>query len=446
MVAVRIDPYLTGPDHVVLSNLFHDVQKPLSHHSSTSTDKDAIAQLQALNDEKNPGFQPTVFTTWDEKDLPPWINDYLVKPYTTWAKSVVRHPTDVVFLTHIITYFLVSVPSAILLFYHFTWVHGVLHAIWSLWCAGSFTLMMHNHIHNNGVLSKSWAWLDYTFPYILEPLMGHTWDSYYYHHVKHHHVESNGPDDLSSTVRYQRDDLLNFLCYVGRFLFLIWLELPLYFVRKGKLVLACKAGTTELVNYLLIYLVTTRANLRASTFVFLIPFVQLRLGLMIGNWGQHALVDEREPDSDFRSSITLMDVPSNRFCFNDGYHTAHHLNPRRHWRDQPIHFLQQKEAYRNGRALVFHNIDYLMMTVKLLQKDYEYLAKCLVPIGEQTRMSQLEIVAMLRTKTKRFTEEDIARKFKPSTTAPSARKRSGKKKGVEDAFEVSQVRLLTKVQ
>ncbi|KAL9096034.1 MAG: hypothetical protein Q9165_001556 [Trypethelium subeluteriae] len=427
MVAASIDPYLTRPDHVVLDSLFHDVQYPFNDHGSTSIDKDAIAQLQALNDEKNVDFQPTVFTTWDEKDLPPFVNHYFVKPYTMWAKKVVRHPTDVVFLTHIITYFLVSVPSAILLFCHFTWVHGVLHAIWSLWSAGSFTLMMHNHIHNNGVLSKSWAWLDCTFPYILEPLMEHTWDSYYYHHVKHHHVEGNGPDDLSSTLRYQRDDLFNFLCYVGRFLFLIWLELPLYFVRKGKPVLACKSGTTELLNYLLLYLVTTRVDSKASTFVFLIPFIQLRLGLMIGNWGQHALVDEIEPDSDFRSSITLIDVPSNRFYFNDGYHTAHHLNPRRHWRDQPLHFLQQKEAYCNGRALVFHNIDYLMMTVKLLQKDYEYLAKCLVPIGDQTLMSQLEIAAMLRTKTKRFTEEDIARRFKPSTTAPSARKWSGKK-------------------
>ena len=31
--------------------------------------------------------------------------------------------------------------------------------------------------------------------------------------------------------------------------------------------------------------------------------------MMVGNWGQHALVDEVEPDSDFRSSITLIDVP-----------------------------------------------------------------------------------------------------------------------------------------
>lgn len=44
----------------------------------------------------------------------------------------------------------------------------------------------------SGILNSSWAWLDKAFPYVLEPLMGHTWDSYYYHHVKHHHVEGNG--------------------------------------------------------------------------------------------------------------------------------------------------------------------------------------------------------------------------------------------------------------
>jgi hypothetical protein len=43
--------------------------------------------------------------------------------------------------------------------------------------------------------------------------------------------------------------------------------------------------------------------------VFLVPLALMRLALMTGNWGQHALVDESEPDSDFRSSITLIDVP-----------------------------------------------------------------------------------------------------------------------------------------
>lgn len=45
-----------------------------------------------------------------------------------------------------------------------------------------------------------------------------------------------------------------------------------------------------------------------STFVFLLPFVLLRLALMVGNWGQHALVDELDPSSDLRTSITMLDV------------------------------------------------------------------------------------------------------------------------------------------
>ncbi|KAK4986065.1 hypothetical protein LTR28_002049 [Elasticomyces elasticus] len=133
-------------------------------------------------------------------------------------------------------------------------------------------------------------------------------------------------------------------------------------------------------------MLATRVDFRATLFAVILPLILMRIGMMVGNWGQHALVDEVEPDSDFRSSITLVDVA-------------------------PLHFLQAKEQYRDGRALVFQNIDYIMMTVKLIQKDYMHLAGCLVPIGEQVHMSKKEIAEMLRTKTKKFSEEDIAKKF-----------------------------------
>ena len=53
-----------------------------------------------------------------------------------------------------------------------------------------------------------------------------------------------------------------------------------------------------------------------------------------------------------------------------------------------------------------------MITIKLLQKDYMYLANCLVPMGDQIGMSQQALAQMLRTKTREFTEDDIKRKFK----------------------------------
>lgn len=73
--------------------------------------------------------------------------------------------------------------------------------------------------------------------------------------------------------------------------------------------------------------------------------------------------------------------------------------------------MKAKSQYREGRALVFQNIDYIMMTVSLLRKDYMHLAACLVPIGDQVGMEQKEIADMLRSKTKRFSEQDIMKKY-----------------------------------
>ena len=358
-----IHPFLTEPDTIVLKNLLQDP----NDDGSLDRDQAAIQSLAALNDATSKVFQPTVFTTWDvtsssarqaiiseEEPTSRFIGDskgstfldagsesytildsskdrstfprllnskaaplaqlldrHLLQPYISWASGTVRRPTDVVFLTHIILYLTTSVPSAFYLYYSFSWLRAISHGLMQAWFCGPFTLMLHNHIHNNGILAKEYAWFDKSFPYILEPLMGHTWDSYYYHHVKHHHVESNGPNDLSSTVRYQRDELKDFLMYFGRFLGFIWIELPLYFLRTGKRTLAAKCLVSELTSYLTIFLLA-RSNFRPTLFVFLIPLLLMRIAMMVGNWGQHAFVDEVEPDSDFRSSITLIDVPVSR--------------------------------------------------------------------------------------------------------------------------------------
>lgn len=307
-----IAPDLTQADDLVLRNLIRDVDVKsipegnphslLGDNEDGHDDETTEQGLLKLNKE------PTVFTAWDLKDLQADLRKSLIGPYVRWAQGIVRNPTDVVFLTHILLYLSTSLTSAIFLYYRFSWPHGVLHSAMQLWYCGSFTLMLHNHIHNNGILAKQYAWLDSLWPYVLEVLMGHTWHSYYYHHVKHHHVENNGPEDLSSTVRYQRDELLDFLIYVGRFIFFIWIELPLYFFRKNRAIYGAKVAFWELSNYLFIILMA-KYNFRATLFVLIIPLIQMRLGLMIGNWGQHALIDKVEPMSDLRSSITLIDVP-----------------------------------------------------------------------------------------------------------------------------------------
>ncbi|KAH7402855.1 hypothetical protein BKA66DRAFT_10660 [Pyrenochaeta sp. MPI-SDFR-AT-0127] len=433
------DAELTGPDRVVLSVLQKEYEshenapdKPSSETAEESDDsakkhskfvspspedlqdqeQQAIAYLRNLNNPKSDDFEPTIFSSVDEPDIKnPIFRQWIIDPYIRWARTVVRVETDVVMVTHLLLYSCTTLPSAMYLFYNFHWWHAVIHCVIQGWYMGAYTLLRHQHIHMRGVLAKRYAIIDQLFPYILDPAMGHTWNSYYYHHVKHHHVEGNGPDDLSSTVRYQRDDVWDFLHYVGRFYFLIWFDLPRYFLRTRKPGLAFKAGGWEIGNYAFLYTMFTFVNTRATIFVFLIPLALMRLALMTGNWGQHALVDEVEPDSDFRSSITLIDVPSNRYCYNDGYHTSHHLNPLRHWRDHPVAFLSQKKQYADENALVFYNIDYMFLTINLLRKNYEHVAKCLVPMGDQMKLTLDERVAMLKRKTRKFTEEEIAEKW-----------------------------------
>ncbi|ETS76340.1 hypothetical protein PFICI_11727 [Pestalotiopsis fici W106-1] len=420
---IVFDSGITTSDRIVLEDLVSDIKqfgqsrargknKPDGDGAAT---KSALATLDELNNPKSPAFQPTVFTSKDYDQLHsgrPFRN-WLLQTYVGMAQSIVRFESDVVMLTHLLLYFTTTVPSALYLFFwHFTWLHGLAHFMMQISYMGTYTLMMHQHIHMRGILKKRFALFDYLFPYITDPLMGHTWNSYYHHHVKHHHAEGNGPQDLSSTIYYQRDSIRHFLLYSTRFVFFVWLDLPIYFLRKNKRILAAKTAFWELSSYTVLY-VAYRLNPKPTLCVFIFPLVLLRLGLMFGNWGQHAFVDEEDPSSDYRSSITLIDTASNRHCFNDGYHTSHHLNPLRHWREHPNSFIKSKALYASQDALVFHNIDYLMITIRLLQKDYKCLARCMIPIGErQLSMSMDERIALLKRHTRKFTREEIEVKFR----------------------------------
>lgn len=280
-----------------------------SGEKSSNRDEEDVAKLRGMRDPAHADYMPSLFLTVDgwPTSLPPVVNKLVLQPYVRFARRVVRHESDVVMLTHLILYFTTSVPSALLLYRHFTYLHGVLHLIMQGYYMGTYTLMMHQHIHMRGILAKKYAFFDGLFPYLTDPMMGHTWNGYYYHHVKHHHVEGNGPDDLSSTIRFQRDSPWAFLQYLGRFYFLIWFDLPRYFIRKNRPGMALQAAASELLTYAF-YIMMARISLKPTIFVYLIPLMFMRLGLMVGNWGQHALVDDVEPDSDFRSSITLVDV------------------------------------------------------------------------------------------------------------------------------------------
>lgn len=55
-----------------------------------------------------------------------------------------------------------------------------------------------------------------------------------------------------------------------------------------------------------------------------------------------------------------------------------------------------------------------MITVKVLMKDYEYLARRLVPVDNPRALSIEERVTLLKQHTRQFTDDEIRLKFKSS--------------------------------
>lgn len=310
-VMIPVDPALTPADSIVLQNLLQDAHAPqecseIKADKPLSKDTETLDTLAALSNPDNRYFQPVVLTSWDSFQVPSVANAYLLRQYINWASNVVRNPSDIVYITHILILFTLGVPNAVFLFMHFNWPQAILQWMLVTYFVGPYSVLTHHHVHGRGVMSPPWAWLDTVFPYILGPLMGQTWNSFYYHH-KHHHVEDNGPEDISSTIRYQRDSGLDLALYIGRFVFLGWLELPLYYIRKGSHTRAFKFFAWEIASYAFIILLA-KVNFPAAMMALFVPLIQWRVAVMANNWAQHAFVDEDEPTSDFRSSITLIDV------------------------------------------------------------------------------------------------------------------------------------------
>jgi Fatty acid desaturase len=311
--------------------------------------------------------------------------------------SMVNEERDLVFVDLALCQSLVLFPMAALLYWRFHIAMGLVYlALLGLYWLGPYVLMLHNTSHRR-LFKRKYDALNYYIPCVLGPLFGESPMSYFAHHVGMHHPENNLKDDLSSTMRFQRDSVWGFTRYFSRFFFAAWLELPLYFAKKGRrrLLLQCLLG--ELSLWALIG-VAFHFNPQATTFVLILPYVICRFGMMAGNWAQHAFIDASAPENCYRNSLTCINSTYNRRCFNDGYHIGHHVRATRHWTEMPGDFWSQRERYAQENAIVFEGLDFFMVWLFLMMKRYDWLAKRMIDLGETRTVEQR--IALLRERTR----------------------------------------------
>jgi fatty acid desaturase len=292
------------------------------------------------------------------------------------------------------------VPCIALVYGFFSWPLAL--AFWAVqlgWLSAPVILMLHNTMHRP--FFKRRPFLNRAHPYLMSALFGIP-TGYMEHHVAMHHVENNLPPDLSSTMRFQRDNPLHFLAYWARFFFLIVFELPSYLSRKKRGPLASRALVSTLAHWALMAGLLW-LNWRATLVVFVVPWFMIHLLMMVGNWGQHAFIDERRPGDSYVNSITCINSGYNARAFNDGYHIGHHVKSNRHWTEMPQDFIDNAERYAREGCIVFERVDFFIVSMLLFVKQYDFLARRFVRLPGDTR-SHEEIVALLKSRTRAIPE------------------------------------------
>ncbi|HEX4447123.1 MAG TPA: fatty acid desaturase [Polyangiaceae bacterium] len=315
------------------------------------------------------------------------------------AAALIQDPRDLPFVKLMVVLSLLVIPTGVWLFLPgaFRWWLAGLHLAVVVYFLGPFVLMLHNTSHRK-LFKRRWDWMNAYIPWILGPFFGESPETYFAHHVGMHHPENNLHDDLSCTLPYRRDSVIDFLRYFTRFMFIVLFELLQYFAKKGRraLMLRCLGGEAA---FYAVVIALSFVEWRATLMVFVAPFLITRFAMMAGNWAQHAFIDEASPANSYRNSITCINSTYNRRCFNDGYHIGHHLKQTRHWTEMPVEFAQNIDQYAAERAIVFEGIDFFGVWFCLMLGRYDWLARRYVTLGE-TRPSDEEIIAMLQSRTR----------------------------------------------
>jgi len=266
---------------------------------------------------------------------------------------------------------------------------------------GSFILMLHLTSHRP-LFKKEYKFLNNIIPWFIGPFFGETPEAYFAHHLGMHHAEDNMPEDLSSTMKYQRDSFADFMSYYFDFIVFGIFDLSSYLKRKNRMKIRKKFISGETAFWIMAVLLFF-VNFKASLFIFVIPVLVVRFLMMAGNWGQHAFIDRNNPKNNYTNSINCINVRYNRTCFNDGYHIVHHLKPAMHWLELPEEFSKNIPNYVKNKAIIFEGIDFFQVWFFLMTKQYGTLAKRLVVTDPEITTKE-EAIAFLKQRTARISD------------------------------------------
>jgi fatty acid desaturase len=202
-------------------------------------------------------------------------------------------------------------------------------ALLPLTCLFAFIacIIKHNHIHSPTFARESW---NRALDYLLGFCTGQSTAAIIPVHQERHHEHSQTQEDFvrSSIVNF-RHNWLNLLAFP---FVVVWLvhrnksaDLARWRLRHPRLY---QRVQRERAAVLLLVLVLTALNWRATLLYLGIPWLFGQWGIVTINLLQHQDCDE---SSAYDHSRNITGRWTNWLFLNNGFHTAHHLRPALHW-------------------------------------------------------------------------------------------------------------------
>ena len=253
--------------------------------------------------------------------------------------------------------------------------------------------MIHKEGHSpKGIFKGGFSFLNNYHGHVLSLLYGHVPQGYPMGHMRIHHKHDNAPEDVTSTVYYDRSHTLRFLVYLFEFsLFWSGISVANYHLRKGKM----KEFWTMVAGMVAFYGVIAAVmyvNLWFGVAYLLIPHVSCIFLLAAINYTWHAWTDPTEPKNIYKNSITVLEGQYN--VYNEDYHVEHHKRPQTHWREYPVNFAKHRDEYARNRAVIFRDTQAFEVFFLILFNDFEKMADKFVDLNGD--MSREEIISLLK--------------------------------------------------
>jgi fatty acid desaturase len=348
---------------------------------------------------------------WSYKTAPAiWFGDKMSAAALWLGKRILRDERDSPYL---FSYFGIGILAPLLFFGSYyvqvTYLDANVSWGWKNWLAAlaynllnygpyfaffsQVATMIHKEGHAaKGVFKGPFSIFNNLHGNFLAFFYGHVPQGYPMGHMRIHHKHDNAPEDVTSTVYYDRSHASRFLIYMFEFaLFWSGISVAAYHFRKGKMkefgkmVLGMVAfyGVIAAVMYI---------NFWFGVAYLVIPHLSCIFLLAAINYTWHAWTDPTEPKNIYKNSITLLEGQYN--VYNEDFHVEHHKRPQTHWCEYPVNYAKHIEEYKSNRAVIFKDTQAFEVFFLILFSDFEKMADKFVDLNGD--MSREDIIALLK--------------------------------------------------